>query len=82
MGVGVKADLKAARARMQAGEPAEALCMIQKILDGSSPDLKDPQTLYAVLVMQGLAGLAVDDLGAAESSLRRATETMPEAPQV
>lgn len=82
MGVGVKGELKAARARMQAGDPAEALSIIQAILDGSSPDLKEKQTLYAVLVMQGMAGLAVDDLTVAESSFRRATETMPDAPQV
>ncbi|CAM9704269.1 unnamed protein product [Scytosiphon promiscuus] len=81
MGMGVKGDLKAARVRMQAGEPAEALSIIQRILADSSPDLKDAQTLYTILVMQGMAGLAVDDLLNAESSFRRATETMPDAPQ-
>lgn len=67
---------------MQAGEPAEAFTMIQQILEGSSPDLKDSQTLYAVLVTAGLAGLASEDLNAAERSFRRATELSPDAPQV
>lgn len=80
--MGVKADLKAARARMQAGDPAEAFSMIQQILDSASPDLKDTQTLYAVLVTAGLAGLASQDLAKAERSFRRAAESIPDAPQV
>lgn len=80
--MGVKGDLKAARARMQAGEPSEAFSMIQNILDSSHPDLKDAQTLYAVLVTSGLAALASQDLAAAESSFRRAADSMPDAPQV
>lgn len=80
--MGVKGDLKAARARMQAGEPSEAFSMIQNILDSSHPDLKDAQTLYAVLVTSGLAALASQDLTAAESSFRRAADSIPDAPQV
>lgn len=80
--MGVKAELKAARARMQAGQPSEALTMIQRILDSSSPDLQDEQTLYAVLVTAGLAGLASEDLSAAERSFRRASDLLPDAPQV
>lgn len=80
--MGVKAELKAARARMQAGNPAEAFAMIQQILDSASPDLKDAQTLYAVLVTAGLAGLASQDLTKAEHSFRRAAESIPDAPQV
>lgn len=80
--MGVKAELKAARARMQAGQPSEALTMIQQILYASSPDLKDDQTMYAVLVTAGLAGLASEDLSAAEGSFRRASELLPDAPQV
>lgn len=80
--MGVKAELKAARARMQAGQPAEALSMIQEILESSSPDLKDAQTLYAVLVTAGLAGLASQDFTKAERSFRRAAESSPDAPQV
>ncbi|CAB1097730.1 unnamed protein product [Ectocarpus sp. CCAP 1310/34] len=79
--MGVKGDLKAARARMQAGEPSEAFSMIQNILDSSHPDLKDAQTLYAVLVTSGLAALASQDLTAAESSFRRAADSIPDAPQ-
>eukprot|EP00903_Cladosiphon_okamuranus_P012909 g12052.t2 len=79
--MGVKAELKAARARMQAGQPSEALAMIQQILDTSSPDLKDDQTMYAALVTAGLAGLASEDLSVAESSFRRASELVPDAPQ-
>lgn len=67
---------------MQAGQPSEALAMIQQILDSSSPDLKDEQTLYAVLVTAGLAGIASEDLSAAERSFRRASELLPDAPQV
>lgn len=79
---GVKAELKAARAKMQAGQPSEALAMIQQILDGSSLDLKDDQTLYAVLVTAGLAGVAAEDLSAAERSFRSASDLLPDAPQV
>lgn len=79
--MGVKADLKAARARMQSGEPGQALSMIQKILDDGSPELQDAQTLYAVLVSAGLAGLAASDLHAAERSFRRAAESLPGSPQ-
>ena len=79
--MGVKADLKVARARMQSGEPGQALSMIQKILDGGSPELQDVQTLYAVLVSAGVAGLASDDLSAAERSFRRAAESLPDSPQ-
>lgn len=80
--MGVKAELKAARATMQAGDPSEAFSMVQKILDGASPDLKDAQTLYAVLITAGLAGLASQDLTKAERSFRRAAESIPGAPQV
>ena len=80
--MGVKADLKAARAKMQAGEPSEALSMIQQILDSSSPDLAVSSTLYGVLVAGGLAGLASEDLSAAERSFRRASDLLPDAPQV
>lgn len=79
--MGVKADLKMARARMQAGEPAEALSMIQTILDSSSPELQDAQTKYAVLLTSGLAGLAAEDFGASEHSFRQAAESLPDAPQ-
>lgn len=79
--MGVKADLKAARARMQSGEPGQALSMIEKILDDGSPELQDAQTLYAVLVSAGLAGLAAADLHAAERSFRRAAESLPGSPQ-
>lgn len=79
--MGVKADLKAARARMQSGEHGQALSMIEKILDDGSPELQDAQTLYAVLVSAGLAGLAAADLHAAERSFRRATESLPGSPQ-
>lgn len=67
---------------MQAERPLEALAMIQQILDSSSPDLEDHQTLYAVLVTAGLAGLASEDLSVAERSFRRAAELLPDAPQV
>lgn len=79
--MGVKADLKEARARMQAGQPAEALSMIQTVLDSGSSELKDTQTMYAVLVTSGLAGLAAEDYAASELSFRRAGEVVPDAPQ-
>lgn len=79
--MGIKADVKAARARMQAGEPAEALSMVQKVLDAASPELQDDQIMYATLVTGGLAGLAAEDFTASERLFRLAADTLPDAPQ-
>lgn len=79
--MGVKSELKQARARMQGGEPAEALSMIQGILNSGSPELEDPQILYAVLVSSGMAGFAAEDYETAETSFRRAASTNRGAPQ-
>lgn len=79
--MGIKADLKQARARMQAGEPSQAQSMIKTILESGSPELEDKQTLYAVLVTSGLAGLAAEDYEVSEASFRQAADTVPDAPQ-
>lgn len=79
--MGVNADLKQARAKMKAGEHAQALKMIQTILDSGSSDIQDPQTMYTVLVTAGVAGLAAEDLTASERSFRKAAGSLPDAPQ-
>ena len=80
--MGVKADLKAARVRMQAGAPAEALTIIQSVLDASPPELlQDPQLKYAFLITAGLAHLAAEDLPASEGRFREAAASLPGAPQ-
>lgn len=79
--MGFKADLKEARAKLQAGEPTEAVKMIQIILDSGSREIQDPQTMYAVLNTAGLANLAAEDFTASEGSFRKAAESLPDAPQ-
>lgn len=64
--MGVKGDLKEARACMQGGDPAQAYSMIQTILDSGAPELKDSQVMYAVLVTSGLTALAKEDHAASE----------------
>ncbi|CAM9983426.1 unnamed protein product, partial [Laminaria digitata] len=80
--MGIKADLKAARARMQAGTPLEAVTIIQAVLDASPPELlQDPQLKYAFLITAGLAHLAAEDLTSCEDRFREAAASLPDAPQ-
>lgn len=79
--MGIKADLKAARVQMQAGDPAQALAIIQSVLDGPSPELQDPQLKYAFLITAGLAHLAAENLSASEGRFREAAGSLPDAPQ-
>lgn len=79
--MGVMADFKVARAKLQAGDPVGALLTIQKIVETSESELQQSEQMYAILVKAGLVGLEAEDFSASERYFRRATELMPNAPQ-
>ncbi|CAM9587326.1 unnamed protein product, partial [Choristocarpus tenellus] len=80
--MGLKVDLKAARACIQS-DPTRALemCLALSVAYDGSVELEDTQTKYVILITTGLAAHAAEDYPVCEKSFQKATEVLPEAPQ-